>query len=200
MESCQTHLQARRKGQSLLVCTWSARKTLMKPNWRPWGYRKFRRWYWQPMAKCLQKKRQWYTSVNWTCSWRQCFLKIHPQFSQLPLDEWPETTSHQERQVKSWQHVQSWTIRRTWFVHEFLFLINFSYIFIAGNCDRHWNSSNKKKWMDERRHISTRKLVPWTNRNRNPNELSLKEKGFSEILKSGMCTKWDKLKELKNNE
>ena len=28
------------------------------------------------------------------------------------------------------------TIRRTWFVHEFFFLIiNFSYIFIAGNCE-----------------------------------------------------------------
>ena len=52
------------------ACTWSARKTLTKPNWRPWGYRKIRRRWWQPTAKCQQKKRQRNTSVNWTYSWR----------------------------------------------------------------------------------------------------------------------------------
>ena len=33
---------------------------------------------------------------------------------QLPLDEWPETTSHQERQDNSLRHIKSCTIRRTW--------------------------------------------------------------------------------------
>ena len=55
-----------------------------------------------------------------------------------------ETTSHQERQENSLRHIKSCTIHRTWFIHEFLYLINFSHIFIAGNCDRHGNSSNKR--------------------------------------------------------
>ena len=55
---------------------------------------------------------------------------------QLPLDGWPETTSHQERQEISLRHIKSCTICRTCFIHEFLYLINFSCIFIAGNCDR----------------------------------------------------------------
>ena len=54
-------------------------------------------------------------------------------------------TSGQKRQENSVRHIKSCTIRRTWFIHEFLYLINFSYIFIAGSCDRHGNSSNKKK-------------------------------------------------------
>ena len=54
---------------------------------------------------------------------------------QLPLDQWPETTSHQKWQENSLRHIKSCTIRRTWFINELLYLIYFCYIFIAGNCD-----------------------------------------------------------------
>ena len=82
---------------------------------------------------------------------------------QLPLDEWPETTSHQKWQEISSRHIKSCTIRRTWFIHEFLYFINFSY---TGNCNWHWNSSNRKKWKCERGIISTGEPVAWISRNR----------------------------------
>ena len=63
---------------------------------------------------------------------------------QLSWDEWPETTSHQKRQENSLRLIESCTIRRTWFIHEVFYLINFSCIFIAGNCDRHGNSRTKR--------------------------------------------------------
>ena len=77
---------------------------------------------------------------------------------QLPLDQWPETTSHQKWQVNSLRHIKSCTIRRSWFINEFLYLIYFFHIFIAGNCDWHGNSSNKK-WKYERGIISTGRPV-----------------------------------------
>ena len=46
-----------------------------------------------------------------------------------------KTTPHQERQEFSLRHIKSCTIRRTWIINEFLYLIYFSYIFIARNCD-----------------------------------------------------------------
>ena len=54
--------------------------------------------------------------------------KIHLENSasnlvQLPLDEWPETTSHQERQENSLRHIKSCAVRRTLFIREFLYLI-----------------------------------------------------------------------------
>ena len=61
-------------------------------------------------------------------------LENTPSVLSLGKLEWPETTSHQERQENSLRHIKSCTIRRTWFVHEFLFFIN-SFIFIAGNCE-----------------------------------------------------------------
>ena len=53
-------------------------------------------------------------------------LENTPSVLSLGKLEWPETTSHQERQENSLRHIKSCTIRRTWFVHEFLFFINFS--------------------------------------------------------------------------
>ena len=52
--------------------------------------------------------------------------------------------SHKPHLIKkgkknSLRHIESYTIRRTWFIHEFLYLLNLSYIFIAGNCDRNGN-------------------------------------------------------------
>ena len=111
--------------------------------------------------------------MNWTCrdGNASCFTPavltwktLWRIWVQFPLVEWPETTSHQERQENSLRQIKSCTIRCTWFVHEFLFLVDFSYIFIAGNWKWHGNFSNKKKWKRERGHISTRKLVAWTNR------------------------------------
>ena len=64
--------------------------------------------------------------------------------AQLPLDQWPENTPHQERQENSLRHIKSCTIRGTRLIHEFLCLINFSYIFIAGNCDKHGNAATSR--------------------------------------------------------
>ena len=40
---------------------------------------------------------------------------------QLPLNEWPETTSHHKWQENALRHTKSCTIRRTLFIHEFLY-------------------------------------------------------------------------------
>ena len=103
-----------------------------------------------------------YTSSSLTCKTLRRILV------QLSLDEWPETTSHQEKQENPLWHIKSCTIRRTWFIHEFLYLINFSYNLIAGNCDKHGNSSNKKKWKCER--ICTGNPLHMSAEIENPNE------------------------------
>ena len=72
--------------------------------------------------------------------------------------------------TNSLRHSELCTIRRTWFINEFLFLIYFSYIFIAGNCERRGNSSDKKKWKCERGTFSTGRPLHGSAENQNYDE------------------------------
>ena len=62
------------------ACIRSASETVTLLSWRLWGHRGVRRRWWRPTARCIQEKKQRFSSKNWIYSGRLCFLKIHRQF------------------------------------------------------------------------------------------------------------------------
>ena len=146
----------------------------MKPNWRPWGYRRIRRRWWRPTARCKQEKKPQYVKeldllvtvtllegtpavLSLEALWRS--------WENLPLDQWSKTTSHPKWQNNQLQYSELRTIRCPWSVDELLYFIFtcFFNIFIAGYCDQHGKSSNGKKWNYEWR--VTVKPVAWIRTN-----------------------------------
>ena len=72
---------------------------------------------------------------------------LRRSWENLPLDQRSKTTSHQKWQKNQLQYSELRTIRCPWSVDEFLHFIFtcFVNIFIAGYCDQHGKSSNRKK-------------------------------------------------------
>ena len=72
---------------------------------------------------------------------------LRRSWEHLPLDQWSKTTSHPKWQENQLQHSELCTIRCPWCIDKFFHFIftYFSYIFIAGYCDYHGTSSNRKK-------------------------------------------------------
>ena len=142
----------------------------------PWGLRRIRRRWWRPMARCKQEKKPQYLSKNWTFSWQWCFSKKHPQFFHLGrsarimgIPTTGPVVKNQISQTLQKNQLQNSELRTTrcpWSVDEFLYFIFtcFLNIFIAGYCDQHGKSSNRKKW----NYVwgVTVKPVAWVSRNR----------------------------------
>ena len=92
------------------------RKTLTLPNWRPWGYRRIRRRWWRPTARCKQEKKPRYMSKNWTLESYASWRNTHSSFSREALRgyhgytyHWTsgrKTTSHRKCQENWLQHIR----------------------------------------------------------------------------------------------
>ena len=175
------HPQYSRREESLWwileqACIWYARKTLILPSWdhedieesddgdasqRRGANKRRSHGICQRIGLIRDSDASWRNT-------RTSFTRkaLRRSWVYQPLDQWSKTTAHQKWQKNQLQYNKLCTSRSPWFINEFLYYAQtyFFIIFIAGFCDRHGKSSNRKKWKYE--WGVTGKPVEWTRRNR----------------------------------
>ena len=125
-----------------------ARKTVTLPNWRPWGFRRIRRRWWRPTARCTEKEEA-------TVYVKELVLFVTVMLGKFCEDHaitYHWTSGQKPQLVKNGKTINCNIANYVPFFvlglstsSSNLSSLASSNIFIAGNCDQHGKSSNRKK-------------------------------------------------------